>query len=351
MNRIIPFRNKNSVDDEAYAWLVRLDSGLDPEEKERFLAWLEADRRNVEVFTKAASLWDQMNILGELAEIFPLETYTPVRTRSGFAGKFVLAAAMMIGIVSIGAMAYFEVLENYARATYETAVGEHKTVELPDGSEVIINTDSRVRVSYSFDERGVYLDKGEGHFIVEKNVDRPFRVYVGSRIVEAVGTAFNVQRSEGNDIEVMVTEGVVNLKSVTEEIDSPTIGSEPVEVPANNIQSLVAGDYAAVSADQAEEKIEKVKMLKSEMEAKLAWREGMLLFQGESLDFVVREVSRYTETKIEADQSIKDIVVNGYFRAGDIDGLLVTMQQNFKLDSVVGEKYILLVKGESYAEN
>lgn len=348
MNRIIPFKSVNTHHDEACAWLVKLDSESGPAIHEEFLLWLEADQKNAEAFARVASLWDQMDVLDALSEIFPLESYTTIRKHPTRGRRLLFAAVGIVCAIFIGV--YFEIVSGYQTKTYITAIGGRETVALPDGSEVILNTNSVMRVSYSMNERSVYLERGEGHFTVAKNRGRPFRVYVGNRIVEAVGTAFSVQRGGGSAIEVIVTEGLVNLKSIPDVIQ--TASGNPVPPLESIVQAVAAGEYAAVSDESTNEEVKKIAMEQSEIDAKLAWRDGMLLFQGEPLDFVVREVSRYTETTIQADEAIKDVAVHGYFRAGDITGLLVTMRENFKVNSKNdGNGHILLTRDDGVEEN
>lgn len=341
MKKIIQFPNPNETFDEACVWLTLLDAGASTEEKETFAKWLESSEQNATTFVKVASLWDQMSILNELSEIFPLTSYS--ENKSHVRNRFIATFMLVLGLF-IGGMAY---ITNYKYVTdsYITGVGEQKTMLLSDGTKIIINTDSILHVNYTKQERRIVLERGEGHFKVAKNGTWPFRVYVGSRVVEAVGTAFTVQRNREDRLEVVVTEGAVNLISLPDV--SELSAASPITSEKSEDVSLSAGEYAEVLINNKDDAVQKKKMPRSDIEAKLAWREGMLLFQGESLGYVVQEVSRYTKLRIEAEQSIKDIAVHGYFRAGDINGLLITMQENFQVDARhFSDEYILLVKKE-----
>jgi transmembrane sensor len=177
-------------------------------------------------------------------------------------------------------------------------------------------------------------------------------VYAGSRVVEAVGTAFTVQHTTGKDIEVMVTEGKVNFlelatpaesaQSVSPEAERQTIEDKAV---VDNVIPLSAGEHLTIAQELQE--IERDKLQPDEVEVKLAWRVGMLVFQGDSLEKVLQEVSRYTTVKLEADESIRNIQIEGLFRAGDIDGLMVAMEKNFNVVSQrVGDDQILFTARE-----
>jgi transmembrane sensor len=60
----------------------------------------------------------------------------------------------------------------------------------------------------------------------------------------------------------------------------------------------------------------------------------MIVFTGEPLEQVLAEVDRYTTTRfVIADDTLRDVRIGGYFRAGDVDGLLVALRENFLIDS------------------
>ena len=71
-----------------------------------------------------------------------------------------------------------------------------------------------------------------------------------------------------------------------------------------------------------------------EIEDRLAWRQGMIVINDETLSYVVKEFSRYSEKRIVlADENMAELRVAGYFNLSDIDGLIVALEQNFKIHS------------------
>ena len=67
-------------------------------------------------------------------------------------------------------------------------------------------TNSLISIIYSPHERDVYLVRGEANFEVVHDVARPFNVYASKRVLQAVGTAFNVRLLSADDVELTVTE-------------------------------------------------------------------------------------------------------------------------------------------------
>jgi len=143
-----------------------------------------------------------------------------------------------------------------------------------------------------------------------------------------VGTAFNVYLK--NDVvEVTVTEGVVEvLPNVL-----PVIDREPRGRAVDDAVSVVAPVVETLGEGQRLEYRETIEFVSNvdqkEITRKLAWQDGMLDFQGETLAEVIEEAGRYTSTRITiADSEIEGLHVTGYFKAGDIDTLLELIESN-----------------------
>jgi transmembrane sensor len=69
-----------------------------------------------------------------------------------------------------------------------------------------------------------------------------------------------------------------------------------------------------------------------EIEVRLSWRNGNLVFRGESLSSAVSEVGRYTNMEfIIQSEELKQLRVAGLFRAGDVEGFLRSLRANFNI--------------------
>jgi transmembrane sensor len=69
-----------------------------------------------------------------------------------------------------------------------------------------------------------------------------------------------------------------------------------------------------------------------QVQSDLAWQQGMLVFHGEPLSEALKEISRYTSINFTlADDQVKQRRVAGYFKAGDIQGLLFALKNNFNI--------------------
>jgi transmembrane sensor len=348
-----PRKYREEVREQASAWLSRLDRGASSEDLAQLARWMEEDSVHGRMLLNMAMMWDQSAILSELAEIFPLETKQVAsrgKRHNGLAllfGLLACIAVLMGGFLGWRKMDAWTAPAYVLQESYETAVGERRQLNLVDGSVVTLNTNTKIRFSFDKQIRDVFLEYGEGFFTVAKDESRPFRVHAGSRVIEAVGTAFTVQHTTGGaELEVLVTEGTVKLLEMAAQdtdvrsaaAQQKTVAESP-QVVIDQAIPLVAGDRLTIAA--AVQEIERDQLKPDEVEVKLAWRVGMLVFQGEPLETVLQEVGRYTTVKLEADEAIRDIRIDGLFRAGDIDGLLVSMDRNFNVSSQrIGEDQI-----------
>lgn len=215
---------------------------------------------------------------------------------------------------------------------YITGIGEQKTIVLNDGSSVQLNTNTRLKIDYNEQRRGIHLLQGEAHFQVAHNSERPFEVYSGAGIVRAVGTAFSVYLNH-LQVEVLVNEGVVEVDKipalVVESKDDVSATSKPNQALAVQVKRprISAGSQATFERHQPlaliiEESIE--------LNKKLAWRKGTLVFTQEPLQALVDEVGRYTSVRIIiADSELRSLRVGGVFEVGNAEAVLDALALGF----------------------
>jgi transmembrane sensor len=87
-------------------------------------------------------------------------------------------------------------------------------------------------------------------------------------------------------------------------------------------QRVTADERATVRPQQS---VQVTREDRSATDRRLAWRDGMVSFSGETLANAVREVNRYSRRKIEIDDpSLATKPVIGIFRVGDVDGFAQT---------------------------
>ncbi|MEC7698851.1 MAG: FecR domain-containing protein, partial [Pseudomonadota bacterium] len=197
---------------------------------------------------------------------------------------------------------------------------------------------------FSSKARNIVLLKGEAHFDVAHDKTRPFSVTAGNNTVTAVGTAFNMQYVNDDAFELVVTEGKVLVKDRFKDTGSNDLlfGRKPITEEG---LLMFAGEKATV-----EGKVEaKENLSQNDIDDDLAWQQGMIVFKGEPLEAVLLEIGRYTPVRFNiSDDKLRKRRVAGYFKVGDIDGLLSALKSSFDVDHErVTENSIQLYASES----
>lgn len=329
--------------DAAADWIAKFDRGLSKSEKKTFQKWLSLTPKNTEILLEVAHLWDKINVLDRLADLFPSPSINK-KTRSNIWVGTIAASIMMIFTSSIFIGSTFKstggqkqlAIESNFQKSYHTDIGESKILNLPDGSKIVLNTNTSAEIRYTPIARIIELKQGEINIDVAHNKLRPLSVIVAGKVIQAVGTAFNVEVRD-DSIELIVTDGKVlvapiqnnlDLAGELENISIEIVDSSVAISKGEKINLLISGEKEGTLI---EEKV--VKVAPVEIAASLSWRTGNLIFRGESLAETMAEISRYSDVKFELDDDVdlRKIRVAGMFRTGDITGLLNVLEQNFKI--------------------
>lgn len=320
--------------EDASLWLVRLRGGFDETRRAEFKTWLHENPRNAQALQEIATFWGEEDIVAaELAR--QNMRFAPARVMR-YAAAVVFAIGLgMLMYVNVPVTEPPPVAAVQYEQTFTTALGERSSHTLPDGSVITLNTSSEVRVIYHERDRIVDLRRGEAHFTVAHNVERPFGVRAAGHIVQAVGTAFNVRLQQAGAAEVTVTEGVVQILDAE---DSPPADAalQPVDEwwtrPALS-GGVTPGQLVLIGATS--NALAEVRQLNPEaLESKLAWQEGSLMFVDEPLRAVLAEFSRYSATEFVLDDAdLAEVRIGGYFASGNIEGLLGTLRDNFQIEA------------------
>ena len=332
MSNVYPFVSDDERMDQASEWIAKLDRGLNKDEERAFQTWMVSSEKNAELMMELARLWDKMDALNKLSTMFPHEPQQATRSTSAMrnfamAASFVLVSLLSIGLYQSDVFTISEqpVQQVVSNNVYKTGIGEHATFFLQDNTKVDLNTDSEVRVTYTDKQRLFELVRGELHVTVAHNKQQPLSVHAGDKVIQAVGTAFNVQLSD-EQVELLVTDGKV---LVAERIGAQ---AEPLMLEDVNLPSSSLAVVKGEKVDLSEQVADVVTLAEQDIAADLSWQHGNLVFRGESLEQAMREVSRYTAYNFEmSDDAVRQIQIAGLFKTGDVEGLLAALEQNFNV--------------------
>lgn len=253
------------AEDEAIQWLARLNSPqLSDADEQAFMQWLETSPLHQAAYIKAEELWERGAVLARVSEPQKVTRF-PFAAWQGWA----LACSALLVI----ALGFFLKPEKAIEYDIQTAMGEQKTLELQDGSRVVLNTNSHLHIVLEHNGRHVELLQGEALFEVKKD-GRHFDVSTRDGTVRVLGTRFSVYQLPA-DTQVTLAEGSVALG----EIANGTFTSHAVLKPNERLSLLSA------KAGHVPEKISSA--------SELAWRKHQLVFRGQTLNQVIEELGRY----------------------------------------------------------
>ncbi|MFC3050285.1 FecR family protein [Kordiimonas pumila] len=309
---------------EASEWVIRLqEADITPAELAAFEAWRNQSAQHKDAFERMADFWGGLDFVEKLTDYAESDAAIEPMRQDRLARRLSLVRRLMVGSIAACFLAFVAMSiyrsafgpENIFHGSYETEVGRQEVVDLPDGSQIVLNTNSMAEITYTDDFRTIRLIRGEAYFDVAPNKSRPFSVQTKKGTVTAVGTAFSVRVSEAQ-LDVIVAHGRVALEE-TRLDDKPQRRSDFAgnqEKPS--MVEVSAGQSAVIGRG-----VEEISLIAPlALNKELDWRDGELSFNGETLAQVVDEISRYTDISIEiGDDSLKHQRIVAYYKIGDVE--------------------------------
>ena len=325
-------RDRSAALNAAARWYTDLqDPDLDIETWEAFLDW-KRDPGNAAAFQKvegSLAVLDRAS-LGyiEAVEAGPQRrrrfVTARVRWLSGIAATLALAA---VSYFVVGTLAHPEAIQ------YATSLGEQRTVELADGSQMTLNTDTEAEVSFTRHQRQVRLIRGQALFEVEKG-DMPFVVDAEGHRTTALGTEFDVYANAGA-VEVTLMRGSV-IVSLTP-AGRGVLGLLSDAPAGTGGRKLVPGERLIIGKDGVES-ISDVDPVAAAM-----WRTGRIQFDDTSVEDVLAELNRYARTKVRIeDSALAAERISGSFYVGQEEDFVGSLVIMFSLETERNGDEILL---------
>jgi transmembrane sensor len=314
----------SSAKDEAAMWVVRLHSDQRTRADEvGFKAWLERDPRHANAYADCVALWDDVGALSakdEAQAILAPIRGRAVRSRRDFSRRGILVGGSVTLAAAAAAVAVGPLILN-RDLVLSTVPGQQRSIRLADGSTVLLNTDTLLRVSLRANERRLILDRGQAWFQVAKDSARPFRVFVGDDEVRALGTEFEVRRI-GDTLRVTLEEGKVAIYRAKRSLRPVRAMAAHAQISTLDVASatllptvvLKPGEQVDLSdtAPLVPVAVRDVDLTKSG-----AWRYGRMILDDAPLGETVADLNRYGGVRIIlADPGLARIRVSGVFHTG-----------------------------------
>ena len=316
--------------------------------------WLEQSSDNKAYFDQIRNSWNSIELENELddrrehadfAKILGKIERDPSLNRqfgkqnwNSYGGMLLKAAAIFI--LGFAASWYFynqpviPVANESAHAIVETPKGSKATINLPDGSKVLLNADSKLIYPQKFEEkkRQVFL-VGEAFFEVETDVKRKFLVVTPDITVKVFGTSFNIKSyPDENTTETTLVEGSISIyKNSTNGEESGTeLKMEPnqrIVLYKDLEKSTLKPSRPKRIVNLPDRKAKLVLSKQIDTERYTSWTDGELKITSEPMKKLAMTLERRYDVKIHFDsEEIKQFRFYGTFKNETIEQVLDAMK-------------------------
>ncbi|MFZ2028842.1 MAG: FecR domain-containing protein [Vitreimonas sp.] len=302
-------RRLSGAELEASRWIARLEaSDVTLADHQRFREWLAASPENRAAHEALSRAWDKLDGLKLLS---PRPSTTPQRPPLS-RRALLLGAGGALAIAGSATVAFWALMPATTfAATYQTAIGGREEATLQDGSRIALNADTRVRATFTARSRTVHLERGEALFTVTADA-RPFEVQTPFGSLIAEGTVFLVKLG-ATSVRASVIEGHVTA-----------LASRNASKQAGANEELTLSHEAVTQSAMPAESAAR----------RLAWRDHMLAFDGETLAEAAGDVERQTGVRFEfASNEIAQRRIGGYIDARDAGAFISLVESNLSLSA------------------
>lgn len=322
-------RNQISAVEAAEWWIQLRDEECSTEDKHRFADWLKASPENVREYLELAAVWDDLQapvseidvnaIIAEISvtNVVQHPNYSDSATPQSIAKvrrqthwQAIAACFALIGLAIL-------LIIQQSDDTITTAIGEHRSIVLGDGSILTLNT--RTEIRYHLDEKRRHVDllDGEALFNIAHDPTRPFIVSAGKTKVRALGTSFNIYKKSESDATVTVLEGLVAVRqeatpaTLIQQVTGGSL-SETNEIQLGASEQLHISDDHLVQRETGEH-----------VKRAVEWTSRRLSFENAALEEVVSEFNRYNAIQLKIDdEELAALRLNGVFEPHSHDVLI-----------------------------
>lgn len=285
----------------AMEWQVLLWSGeATRQEEDAFRHWCQASPEHRQAWQRVQRVNQQLEQVERPLASGVLRKSALQQTRR--------RALLMLGLACGAGLTGYRFNDNLRALTadYRTGIGERYSMQLPDGSRLILNTDTAVSLHFTAQMRGLRLIRGEVLIVTAPDshaVKRPFLVSTDAGHIRPIGTEFTVRRLSHGRTQVQVLVGAVELRPA-----------------AGDLQRLEAGQQTRFDSHLAEPP-------RPLPDTATAWQRNLLVVERERLGDVVAELNRYHPGILRCDPAVAHLILSGVYPLDDLEAILRALTQ------------------------
>lgn len=338
----------NSIDDNE---LLMLENWLDKSNENR-RALHAADRilKASQESTKE-SLIDDLHLEEDWDEIYShINQASPEESRARvlhfrklrkrhqfFSNALKVAALVLVALTSVFfTLQYAPQPTEYSAAPVlkeiSTKAGERASIELGDGSKVMMNAATKMIIPETFgaNKRSIELE-GQAFFDIKPDRNRPFYIHANHTIVEVIGTSFDVRSYENtDDVVIVVREGTVEL-SLHDDPENSLIVNE-------GYKGTVTLSSGRVALDLVEDS-----------DAYFGWMDGRLIFKEAPIVEVFKDLERWYDISVKY-EDVSDELMDKRFTADlktrSIRDVFEVIQMSMNIDFEIDGDDVRIIQGK-----
>ena len=230
------------------------------------------------------------------------------------------AAALLAGLLIGGYLFYALLAPSFT--VQQTAFGQTDTLQLPDGSTVVLNSHSEIRYATTWnseDVREVWL-KGEAYFSVQHTMNhQKFLVHTDPLSVEVLGTTFNVNHRPGRT-QVVLETGKIKLST-----------------PQQDSLVMQPGDWVELS--EASPTLVRKSV---NLQDYLSWRKQILVFNQTPLPEVAQIIEDYYGVEVRLQDNLRSRTITGSIPTDNLTVLLRALSASMRIKVHQQDQQIVL---------
>ena len=208
--------------------------------------------------------------------------------------------------------------------------GKRSKIYLSDGSKVWLNSGSKLVYPAVFKntKREVYLE-GEAIFDVKHNKQKPFFVISNNQEIEVLGTVFGVTNYlNENSVNTVLKSGSVQISYKN---NSRLINTDKLKISPGTLAQYNKEDKSIVSS-------------KVDVSNYFSWRDGILIFKNNSLEYIMNRLSRFYKVNIIINnENLMKETYSGYLDLNDnINTVIKNIQKSTNMNYTLNKSEIII---------
>lgn len=322
--------DRDVVKKAAYWHAILLSDDVSESEALECERWRRASEQNEAAFQNVKAVFSPINSLSSHSRNAASQALNDVLTHEKQADRTARRNALLL--LPITVLVGYQLKLSYwdqFNSDHFSPKGSRKSIELVDGSTLILNTDSAVKIDFSTDQRRIVLQRGELWVDVAPDQNRPLIIETALGTAQALGTQYAVSLNRQR-MDVVVTESRVKVCGLQPEI------------------AAFSGSWC-VNTDEgyrtrvAEGVVEGPEVVNDA--ALTAWLQGRLAVDDWPLTQVLNELKRYHSGLIVYNtDDIEGINVSGVFPIDEPDIVLNILAKNLPIKVNAFSEYFAYVQ-------